>query len=97
MKTLINEAIKNRKLLEFNYQGYYRVVEPHTFGIYNNGNELLIAYQIDGESKSRKPPFWSNFMVDEIEDLLISEASFLEPRDGYKKGDKRFKLIFAEL
>ena len=36
-------------------------------------------------------------MVDEIEDLLISEASFLEPRDGYKKGDKRFKLIFAEL
>ena len=72
MKTLINEAIKNRKLLEFNYQGYYRVVEPHTFGIYNNGNELLIAYQIDGESKSRKPPFWRNFMVDEIEDLLLS-------------------------
>ena len=97
MKTLINEAIKNRNLLEFNYQGFYRVVEPHTFGIYNNGNEILIAYQIDGESKSRKTPFWSNFLIDEIEDLLVSEDSFIEPRYGYKKGDKRFRLIFSEL
>lgn len=97
MKSLINEAIKNRKLLEFNYQGFYRVVEPHTFGIFTNGNELLIAYQVDGESKSRKPPFWSNFLIEEIEDLSILNDSFLEPRDGYKKGDKRFRYIFSEL
>jgi len=97
MKTLINEAIRNKNILKFNYQGFYRVVEPHTFGIFSNGNELLIAYQIDGESKSRKPPFWGNFQINEIEDLTISEDSFSEPRDGYKKRDKRFKLIFSEL
>ncbi len=63
MKTIITKAIKNRNILEFNYQGLYRVVEPHTFGVYRNGNELLVAYQIDGESKSRKSPFWSNFKL----------------------------------
>lgn len=97
METLIKKAIKNKNILEFNYQGFYRVVEPHTLGIFSNGNELLIAYQIDGESKSRKPPFWSNFQIDEIEDLSISEDSFSEARDGYKRGDNRFKFIFSEL
>ena len=97
MKTLINKAIRQRNLLELNYQGLYRVVEPHTFGVYNNGNELLVAYQIDGESTSRRPPFWSNFQIDEIEDVSILENSFLGPREGYKKGDKRFKFIYSEL
>jgi len=97
MKKLIAEAIEKMKLLEFNYQGFYRVVEPHTFGMFNNGNELLIAYQIDGGSKSRKPPFWSSFQLTEIEDLSISQESFSEPIDGYKKGDKRFKVIYAEI
>ncbi len=97
MKNLITKAIENKKLLEFKYQGFYRVVEPHTFGVFSNGNELLIAFQIDGESKSRRPPFWSNFQVTEIEDLFIMDDSFLEQRDGYKRGDKRFKAIFSQL
>lgn len=97
MKNLINEAIKNKNILEFNYQGFYRVVEPHTFGIFSNGNALLVAYQIDGESKSRNTPFWSNFQIDEIEDLTVSEDLFSKSRDGYKRGDKRFKFIYSEL
>jgi hypothetical protein len=97
MKKIISEAIEKRKLLEFNYQGFYRVVEPHTYGIFSNGNELLIAFQVDGGSKSRKPPFWSNFQLSEIEDLSIMEESFIEPREGYKRGDKRFKAIFSQL
>jgi hypothetical protein len=97
MKKLISEAIENKRLLEFNYQGFYRIVEPHTFGMFSNGNELLIAYQIDGSSSSRKPPFWSNFQIAEIEDLSISDKSFSKPRDGYKKGDNRFKVIYCEL
>jgi len=97
MKNLIIKAIENMKLLEFNYQGFYRVVEPHTFGTFSNGNELLIAFQIDGGSSSRKPPFWSNFKLVEIEDLSLMEKSFLKPREGYTRGDKRFKIIFSEL
>lgn len=97
MKNIIIKAIENKKLLEFNYQGFYRVVEPHTFGEFNNGNELLIAFQVDGESSSRKPPFWSSFKIIEIEDICIMERSFLKPREGYKRGDKRFKVIISEL
>ena len=97
MKNLIIEAIENKKTLEFNYQGFYRIVEPHTLGVFNNGNILLIAYQTDGESKSRKAPFWSTFLINEIEDLLILEDTFLEPREGYKKGDARFMEIYCEL
>jgi hypothetical protein len=97
MKTIISEAIEKRKLLEFNYQGYYRVVEPHTFGVFGNGNELLIAYQVDGESSSRKVPFWSNFQVREINDISIMEDTFFEPREGYKRNDERFKLIYSQI
>lgn len=97
MEKLIKEAIENRKILEFKYQGFNRVVEPHTFGVFSNGNVLLIAFQIDGGSKSRKPPFWSNFLIDEIEDLSIMDKSFLKPRDGYKRGDNRFREIYSEL
>ncbi len=97
MKKLITEAIQKKKLLEFNYQGFYRVVEPHTHGVFSNGNELLVAFQIDGESKSRKPPFWSSFQTSEIENLFIIDEAFLEPRYGYKRGDSRFREIYSEL
>lgn len=97
MEKLIIDAIKSMKLLEFNYQGFHRIVEPHTYGVFSNGNELLVAYQISGKSSSRRVPFWSSFLIDDMEDISILDEKFREPRNDYKKGDKRFHQIYCEL
>jgi hypothetical protein len=43
-----------RNLLEFNYEGGIRLVEPHCYGITTAGSEGLRACQIDGYSSSGK-------------------------------------------
>ena len=62
MRNIIINAIKNRQLLEFSYNGNLRIVEPHTFGVFSNGNEILVTYQVDGTSDSGKVPDWSPFI-----------------------------------
>lgn len=57
MNTIICEAIRLRKIIKFYYDGYERIVEPHTYGIHKDtGNEVLSAYQIGRYSSSLKPP-----------------------------------------
>ncbi len=37
----ICEAIRNRCIVTFNYEGSTRMVEPHLFGVDSSGNETL--------------------------------------------------------
>jgi hypothetical protein len=61
MRNIIIHAINNRQLLEFTYNGHLRIVEPHTFGIYSNSNEILVIYKVDGRSDSGKVLDWGPF------------------------------------
>jgi len=97
MKNLIIKAIENSKLIEFYYNDHYRVVEPHTFGIFGNGNELLVAFQVDGTSDTGKVPEWKRFSFSKIEKLNVLNEDFVGTRDGYKKGDTSFKIIYSDL
>lgn len=99
MNTLnqIIEAIENRKLLEFTYDGYFRIVEPHATGISRTGKETLAAFQIDGESNRVQVPDWGQFSIAKIQNLNILEDEFTGTRPGYKRGDSRMNEIFAEL
>lgn len=99
MNTLdtIIEAIENRNMLEFDYDGHFRVVEPHTVGISKTGKEMLAAYQVDGESNRVKVPDWGQFSVSKIENLEVLNDVFDGTRPGYTRGDSRMDEIFAEL
>lgn len=46
----IKTAIQNKQLLSFIYDGYPRVVEPHTYGLDKKGHPALRTYQIRGGS-----------------------------------------------
>jgi hypothetical protein len=50
----LRSAIRNEQLLEFNYKGNDRVVEPHDYGI-QNGIVSLLCWQVGGRSGSRVP------------------------------------------
>ena len=95
MITLIIEAIQNRKVIEFVYEGESRTVEPHCYGLTNKGNEAIRAYQIDGYSSSGKLG-WKMYELNKAEDLEQLDQIF-DIRDDYKKGDKGMSKIYYEL
>jgi len=98
MNQLICEAIKSKRVLKFIYEGFERIVEPHTYGVHKDtGNEVLSAYQIGGYSSSGKIPYWRLYVVSKISDLQITNDTFSQPRPGYKKGDSRMSKIFCEI
>lgn len=67
----IKTAILNKQLLSFIYDGYPRVVEPHTYGLDKKGHPALRAYQIKGGSDSGEYIGWKIFHVDEIRNLFM--------------------------
>jgi len=51
MDGMIRQAINEKRLLEFDYDGYHRIVEPHVYGRKNEEDEILV-YQLRGGSSS---------------------------------------------
>ena len=95
MNTLIINAIKNRNVVEFIYEGENRIVEPHCYGLTTKGNEAIRAFQTDGYSSSGKMG-WKMYDLSKTDDIQVSDEIF-EIRDDYKKGDKGMSKIYYEL
>lgn len=97
MNHVISQAIRDKKVLTFTYDGYSRTVEPHCHGITTAGNEALRCYQTAGGSSSGNVPGWHMMTIKKILGLSLSQAIFSGPRDGYKKDDKDMPTIFVQL
>lgn len=93
----IATAIQGRNLLSFMYDGFRRIVEPHTFGMDTKGHMALRAYQVGGGSDSGENVGWKLFHVQEMRSVLVQPQAFAGPRPGYKRGDKAFASIMAQL
>ena len=92
----IIEAIETKKMLQFNYHGYERIVEPHVYGT-KNGKDALQSYQVSGKSSSGGLPQWRRFFLDDLHDIKILNESFPGKRD-YPSGihssfDNIIKLV----
>lgn len=90
-------AIQNQNLLSFVYDGFRRIVEPHTYGMDKKGHMALRAYQIGGGSESGEYVGWKLFHTQEMHGLTAEHQTFAGARQGYKRGDKAFSSIQAEL
>lgn len=93
----ICEAINSRRLLSFYYDGFPRVVEPHTAGTDKKGHEALRAYQVSGGSESGESVGWKMFHISEIHNLSILEDQFEGPRPKYRRNDSGFRYIRCQL
>src|SRR5579884_285452 len=54
LDTLIRKAIRNRRLIQFQYKNHERIAEPHDYGV-QNGIVRLFCYQVGGRSTGRLP------------------------------------------
>ncbi len=97
MNTLVKTSVETKTILEFNYDGQQRVVEPHAHGVSTAGNEVLRCYQIAGGSNSGNVPGWHLMTVTKMVDLTVTDSHFNSPRPGYKKEDKSLSTIYAQL
>ena len=93
----IETAIKNKKLLAFNYGGYSRVVQPHILGIDTRGNLSLSGYQVGGGSNSGESIGWKMFHLDGIRKLQLLDEHFHNPNPLYNRQDPLFIQIHAQL
>jgi len=79
---LVN-AIRNRRLVEVDYGGGIRVIEPHRLGRTRDDEVLLEGFQIRGASSSN--PFdWKSLRLDRIRRLQLRPERFGGPRPDFK-------------
>lgn len=75
MNSIIKIAISEKKIIKFTYNNFYRIAEPHVYGIRDN-KECLLVYQIGGNSKSGKPIGWRTVFVDKMRNIEITKDIF---------------------
>jgi hypothetical protein len=81
-------AIEARCIIEFDYDGHHRRVQPATVGTHvTTGNPILRGYQVAGTGKSREVPFWDLYLLEKMVNLKTTEDTFDEDPPGYKPGD----------
>jgi hypothetical protein len=88
----IRKATADRILLEFIYKGERREIEPHTYGCLLDGRNAVCGWQLSGGSGIG----FRLFIASEITAILLKN-SFQNFRPGYRRGDRRFSIIYAEL
>jgi hypothetical protein len=93
----IEVAIEDRHLLQFRYDGFTRVVEPHAFGVSNRGRYTLRAYQVDGGSESGQTQGWKLFHVADMESIVVTPPHFEAPRSDYRRDDRVFARIISQV
>lgn len=94
----IIESIKNRKVIQFLYDGRLRVIEPFTLGYHKDTGKLsLSGYRVGGYSKSRKDPPWRLYTVSKIRSLIVTEQEARSSRDKYVVNDSRMKNIISQV
>jgi hypothetical protein len=93
--SIIRNAIANKELIEFTYQGYPRLAEPHVYGI-KNGKRHILVYQIGGLTSSGKIPDWRLVNLDEISGLrVIKEQKFAGPREKHAANYEEWDTVIA--
>ena len=89
------QAIREKHVVSFFYDGYQRTVEPHALGIDTQDNEALCAWQLTG--KPGAFPAWRFYLVSKMNGITVQASTFPRPRDGYSKNDERLRNIYAQL
>jgi len=90
-------AIREKRLIEFTYKSAgIRIAEPHDYGI-RNGSELLLAFQLSGDSRTRAGRGWKDFHVDEIRDLRILDRRFPGSRADRTQHHRSWEVLFARV
>jgi hypothetical protein len=96
LNTAICDAIRDGEIIEFEYQGMVKIVEPFRYGVGFDGQEVLRGYVIGGFSDVLNQEYsWKLFEVSHMGTIQFIGKKFTSIRDGYDKEDKDIKTIYC--
>lgn len=94
--TSICTAINGRLLLELQYSGYSRLVEPYVLGRDSKGQLLLRCYQVSGGSVSGESEGWKLLKASEAHRVHSSDRGFA-PRAAYHADDSAMQSVVCRV
>ncbi|HEY0946751.1 MAG TPA: WYL domain-containing protein [Opitutaceae bacterium] len=101
LHALLVQAVTQRRVVTFNYDGRRRVVEPHAYGRSRKGHNLLRGFDVEAAAveagRAKKASGWALYSVDKMANVEVTERTFAEPRPGYRRGDRKMRRIHVEL
>ena len=98
VEQLLIQAIANRNLIEFWYEGHQRIAEPHILGE-SGGVMQLLGYQVRGTSSSGSIPEWRRVDLHKMSLLKVLPEGFGGRRpapSGRHSGWDRVIVIVAD-
>jgi len=78
MDEMIKEAINEKRLLEFDYMGFHRIIEPHVYGS-KFEKDGMMTYQVKGQSSSGVLG-WKRMYLEKVTDMGILDEKFTGKR-----------------
>jgi hypothetical protein len=93
----ICRAIRERRLLTFDYNGQQRVVAPYCYGLSTRDAEVLRAIQVGGASSSGKFGSGKLWTVEQMKDVRLSEETFVPDDPNYNPEDSAMKRIICRI
>src|SRR4051794_737337 len=94
---LICRAIKERLVLEFDYDGFHRVVQPYCHGRTSFGRESLRAIQVAGWSRTPSIESGKLWTVAKMTNVKISGEPFLPDDRHYNAQDSALTTIHCRI
>lgn len=95
MDALLRQAIQDKRVIEFTYNGLPRIAEPHIYGM-KNGIMQILAYQIGGRSSNGGLPEWRRFELPAMRNLQLTAVSFPGAREyqaRHSAWDLKFMIV----
>jgi hypothetical protein len=91
------EAIAGQRLLEFDYDGRHRIVQPYCHGFTSKGMESLRAVQVNADSRSDGRRFGKLWTVAKIQNLRVAAETFDADDPDYNPDDTAMTEIHCRV
>jgi hypothetical protein len=95
MQDEICQAIREKRLLELDYEGHTRRVAPHIYGIDAAGEELLTCYEVWGGTDG-EPAGWRSLRLTDISQLKLTSKRFA-PRPEHQRTNVDIARVFCQV
>src|SRR5687767_13010209 len=97
MNSIICTAISKRMLLEFEYEGFRRVVAPYCHGVSTRDADVLRGVQVAGASRSGGLGFGKLWITAKMVSLRMSAKAFTPDDPHYNPDDSGMKHIHCRI
>ena len=92
----LRSAIATRRLVKLRYNGSFRVVEPHDYGV-QKGVDRLLAYQQQSFGPKKSELGWRLFDVAKIEGLTVLDTVFKGSRGASHQTHHVWDTVYARV